>query len=700
MRLPRTAGVLLVAPLALGAQGIPRPNDALRAADTTAFVAVPDWDATRPLTSRAVLSFTLTHPLEAGQRVALLVGNTDVSSLVNVRDRRFTYAPDLLRLPAGASEAVAYIVAADGTWYEVARTPLRVRTASGFDAATRDARADLGSAGMLATGQEPPVAIAGRGTHQDVTLRLGLDARGARDGWEVALQSNALAASRREQRLRWSERGKDAALLDLTDYRLQLSRGPVRASIGNATAGTHRYLLSGFASRGITVGSQWGRAITLDAAMLNGTNVVGWQNMVGVGEPDHRIHSTVLGLELVPARPGAFHVDVSGIDGAVLPRTGVTQGAVTDAERSRGVGVQWSLASATQRVRFAGGVAQSRFTNPLDPTLGTDAVVPVRTETRTARFGELAIQALPERVLFGRTRVALGTTLRHERVDPMFRSVGAYVGADRQDDGAEFTGTVGALAWQGAATRGRDNLAGLTSILTTRTARRAVNLAAPVAALLGRSPNAWLPAATFAWERTTQVGDGVPANGDFSASHVPAQWNYVRAASLMWTWPRVTLAWRWNGAVQDNRQPGRELSDLRSRVHALSLGLTGWTHLSPSLEGSVERQDFAETHTQQRTTRLGGGLQATLPRATGLTGNVSRTWSFDPFAGRRVRQVEFQGELSRGFSLSRRAAQESQGRIFVRYARTRARFLPLIPDPALASQLMWSVNAGSSFRLF
>jgi hypothetical protein len=303
-------------------------------------------------------------------------------------------------------------------------------------------------------------------------------------------------------------------------------------------------------------------------------------------------------------------------------------------------------------------------------------------------------------MLFGRTRVALGTTLRHERVDPLYRSVGAHVGADLRQDGAELVGTLGAVAVQGAASRGRDNLAGIASILTTRTDRRAVNVAAPMAGLLGLKTNHWLPAATFVWERTTQAGDGIPVNGDFSASHVPAQWSYMRSASLTWTWPRVAAAWRWNSSLQDNRQPGRETSDLRARVHAVSLALTGFPSVTPNLDGSVERQDFAETGTQHRTTRLGGGVQATLLRAFGLTANLSRTWTFDPVASRRVRQLEVQGELSRGFSLYRHNEGGAQGRVFVRYARTRGRFLPLVPDPALASQLTWSVNAGSSFRLF
>ncbi len=332
-------------------------------------------------------------------------------------------------------------------------------------------------------------------------------------------------------------------MLDLADYQLQFRRGPARSSIGNVSVGTNRYLLSSFGSRGVSAGVQLFPALSIEAAAVNGTNVVGWNNLLGVAEQDHRMLSTGLSLEVVPSRPGAIHVDVQALDGSLLPRTGYTAGAVTDAERSHGYGVQVNLADATQRVRFGGGVTTSSFRNPVDPLLSGDTtIVNVRQETRQARFSELVFQLLRDVTVVGATRASLATTLRHERVDPLYRSVGAYVQGDQQQDAAELTASMGALAVQGSYGRSRDNLADVPSILTTRTRRRTLALAAPLHGLLGISPLVWLPVATFAWEGTRQAGDNIPLDADFSATHVPDQFNRVRSASLSWSPAHMSIA--------------------------------------------------------------------------------------------------------------------------------------------------------------
>lgn len=688
--------VLLVTPFALGAQeggGAP--------VDSTPLRAIARWDSAQYVSSRAPIAFELTRPLGAGERLALVVGSHDVSGALRLQGRRAEYVPAALRLPSGATEAVAYVVTADGRWAEAGRAPLRVRTRTGLDEGGLTPSADLASTGQLdqfvAKGAPPP----DRRAYQDLTLRLGLSGRALRDGWEVMLQSNAVGASERTQRLRYGERQDRAPTVDLSDYQVQLRRGGARAAIGNISVGANRYLLSGFGSRGVTAGVQLHPAVSIEASAVNGTNVVGWDNLLGVSDGDHRMLSTGIALEFIPSRPGALHVDVQALDGSLLPRTGYTQGAVTDAERSRGYGWQVSMSDPQQRVRLGAGVSQSRFRNPSDPLLAGDTtIVAVRSERRQARYGELGLQLLRDVKVIGSTRASLGATARHERIDPLYRSVGAWVQGDQQQDGADLTATIGALSIQGAYSRGRDNLADIPSILTTHTTRRALTLAAPIGGLLGLGSRAWLPVAGFAWEGTAQAGDGVPVNSDFQATHVPDQFNRVRSASLAWSPTRFSLSYRWNESMQDNRQVGRERADLRTRVHGVQLGLNGIPRFTPALEGSVERQQVFETGVQARTSRVGTLWQSQLTRTLAFNGNVSHMWSFDPFAQRRTRNLELQGELSQGFTLYRAADGGTQGRVWLRYARTRASFLPVVPDPTIVPQLMWTVNAGTSFRFF
>ena len=692
----------LVALLSVGpgsdllAQAMASPPDSIEA-----LRAEARRDGTRFTSNRTTLAFELSRSLVAGERLALLVGTADVSSTLRWLGRRVEYTPAALLLPSGEQEAVACLVTAAGAWREVGRAPLRMRSRAGLDAGQLSPSADLSSAGQLdqfvPEGAPPP----DRRAYQDLTVRLGLAGRGVRDGWELSLQSSAVGMSAKEQRLRFGERQGDAPALDLADYQVQLRRGPLRATVGNLSVGQNRFLVAGFGSRGLSAGVQLNRSVAIEAAAVHGTNMVGWDNLFGVSNGKHRMLSTGVALELVPSRPGAVHVDVQALDGSLLPRTGFTQGAVTDAEQSRGVGVQLSMSDASQRVRLGAGVTQSRFRNPFDPLLALDTtVVATRTERRRARYGELGVQLLRAMPLAGPVRASLAVTARHERVDPLYRSVGAFVQGDQQVDGGDLTGAIGALAIQAAYSRGRDNLAGVPSILTTRTTRRTLSLAAPLHGLLGLSPSGWLPMASFAWEGTAQAGDGVPVNSDFQPSHVPNQFNRNRTASLSWSPARLSLAYRWNESLQDNRQVGRERADLRTRVHAVQLGLNGIPRFTPALDGSVERQHMRETGAQARTSRVGTLWQAQLTRTLAFNGNVSHMWNWDPFAERRTRNVELQGELSQGFTLYRAADGGTQGRVFIRYARTRAVFRSLVPDPALVPQLMWTVNAGSSFRFF
>ncbi len=693
----------LITPLLLCASSLwaQDTSSGVVASDSVPLAARAQWPGDSYVGSRAALAFELSRPLGSGERFALIIGSTDVSAAVHVRDRRAEYEPAALRLPPGETEAVAYIVSAEGTWSEIGRAPLRVRTRSGFDRTTTSPSADLSSSGQLnqyvAAGDPPP----DRKAYQDLTLRLGLSNTLARDGWDIGFTSNAIGVTQETQRLRYGEQQSEAAPIDLADYRLQVSRGPVKIALGNVAVGANRYLLSGYGSRGATAALQLNRAVSIEASAVNGTNVVGWDNMLGVSESDHRLISTSVNLEVLPSRPGALHVDLSALDGSLMPRSGFTQGAVTDAERSRGFGVQFGMSDPKQWVRLTGGVTQSRFRNPSDVLLNGDtSVVAVRTESRQARYGELGVQLLRDVRVFDSTRASVSATVRHERVDPLYRSVGAYVQGDMQQDGGDLMATIGALAVQGTLTHGRDNLAGIPSILTTRTRRRALSFAAPLSGLLGLAPRSWLPVATFAWEGTGQEGEGIPTNSDFSATHVPNQFNRVRSASVTWSPARLNVSYRWNESLQDNRQIGRDRADFLATVHAVSLGLNGIPRLTPSLEGSVERQDNMEAGTQQRTSRIGTIVQAQISNSLAFSGNLAHTWSFDPFADRRSRNLELQGELSQGFTLYRRVDGGTQGRVFVRYARTRAAFFPLIPDPSVIPQLMWTINAGSSFRLF
>ena len=679
-----------------------RASARIDTADGAAIVVEAQWNASTYLSSNARLEFRLSRALATRyERLGLVVGALDVSALLKVDDRSAWFTPERMRLPAGETEAVAFIVDSAGTWRELARFPLRIRSRVGLDEATVRPSVELSTSGPFARGDPPDVGPIERRTYQDVTLRLGVQNTMAHQDWRVTSQANALGASEATQRLRFGEQQSDAPALDLADYQVLGERTGFGFAVGHQSVGQHRLLTNGFSSRGLGATFRFGPAVSLETAVLNGTSVTGWANPIGISEPRHRVLTAGLSLELIPSRPGALQVHVSGIDGSLLPQTSFNQSAVTDAERNRGGAARVILSDIDQRVRVEAGIARASFTNPTDPLLngGNDDVVAVRSETRVARYGEFTADLLRNVAVTDRVTATLSTVARHERADPLYRSIGAFVQPDRDANSVELIGTLGLLSLKSTFGSSRDNLQHIASILTSRTRGRTFAAALPLGSLCAGTVCAW-PSISYANDRSHQFGEGVPVDGAFEASHVPDQQSVNQTALFNWSLRGLAAEYRWNESQQDNRQPGRELADFRSTVHAVTVSGVAFADADASFDVSRELQTNAEIDATQRLDRIGSTVRWKVASTTDVLAVLSHAWGSQPANGQRTRNMEYQFEISRGVNLYRRFDGGTQGRLWVRFARTRAAVLPALPQPLLNARITWTLNAGGSIRLF
>lgn len=659
----------------------------------------PGWSTDQYRGGTELIELTLDRPLGANESLAVLISDTDVSALLDVVGTRVRFHPTGSLWRAAESEVVV-LIRRDTTWAELAKLPIKVRNRFGLDEGRLQPTADVSSAGQVKEGGNQPLSST-RATYQDVTLRLGSTTTLRRAPWQFELNANGLGVSNTEQRLQYGERGKDALPVDLTDYKLALMRGGTGVYAGNVQRADHRQLLGGFSSRGVGGTVQLGRVAALDAAVLNGTNVVGFSNMLGLERAEHRVTAAKLSMELIPRRPGALHMTVSGMDGSMLPRQNYNQSSVTDAEQSTGWGGQLDVAAPGDRVAFTGGLAQSRFRSPFDPLLaGDSSIVPVRPETRTARFGEMRVQVLRGRRILDSLNMDLSVTARHERVDPMYRAVGGSLQADNQANGADVAATIGALTLSLQLGQTRDNLANLASLLTSRTNTNAVTAALPLVSVFG-APGTWyLPVVGYSRNGTHQYGDGIPTNGEFSASDVPDQLSVTQSASLDWSRGSNTLGYRWNGSNQDNRQPGREMADITGSVHAVSVGAAPRNGIALTFELSRERQKFAETGDTQGLNRFGAIARWQIDAHTDVSGNVSRSTTVpNPNEAKRT-NMELQFEGSRAFSIFRVGDGQPTTRLFLRFARSLQSENPLFAGAISSRSIRWTLNAGGSVRIF
>lgn len=608
--IPLVVGPLLLltlfAPLAAQEADDGGSPEALPALVVESGLPADGWVAAdRPLVLR------LDRPLVPGERLAIFVGTTDYTQLFRPSNdgRELTYVPSTVRLRAGEHELIVYRIDDRGSWEELTRYPVRVRGALGLETLSISPVLDLSVEGQLAEGHDPQAAAPSRDTYQDVTGQISLAAEGGRGDFRSSVRAAALGVSHRPTALRFGELQEDAPKWDLSNYLLEVGSGRYVMSQGHVSVGAQRHLISGFSSRGMVLSSRPSDRMELSLGAVNGSSLVGWDNPFGLGDDDHRILSGTLGLEVLE-RPGGLRVELSGMDGSILPISGFNQGAVNDAEESRGFGAVLQAADPGGRVRVEAGYARSTFVNPPDPTLAQDdALVPVDQETRNARYLEASATVIPELRLSGTRTANLSLGWRHERVDPLYRSLGAYAGADRLDNHLEAQAQIARIDVRASYGRSEDNLEDVPSILKTKTRRTGLTISLPLPTLFGErldDGSPFLPQLSWNFDRTHQFGTGIPVNGGFDASHVPDQASLNHTATASWTLTQaVSLGYRMNRSHQDNRQPGRENADLTAWAHGLTAGIRPLSTLSVDLSFDLELAENHEIDETEDTWRAG-----------------------------------------------------------------------------------------------
>jgi hypothetical protein len=274
---------------------------------------------------------------------------------------------------------------------------------------------------------------------------------------------------------------------------MEASTGRTSLAVGHLGHGRYRHLLVGLQTRGISVGTSVGSLLDVSAAVLNATNLVGWDNFLGLRNPKHRILSGTLGVDAFPELPGAVRVEVSYVQGSQLPSIGVNEALLDDAEESSGGALRVLLSDPGKSVTIDAGLARTRFTNPADPLLSQEFdVVPVEPTIREARYAEIGWDVFRDANITPLLPARLNVAFRHERVDPLYRAVGVSARPDILQNVFEAHGAVGPLQCDVTHLQSEDNLADVPSVLKTITRQFGGNARLSPSASLGLLPG-WLP---------------------------------------------------------------------------------------------------------------------------------------------------------------------------------------------------------------
>jgi hypothetical protein len=657
---------------------------------------------------REDLVLTLSHPLAATEgSMAVLIGSTDVTSLLITRDTSLVYSPRVVPLPTGETQVLVYLVSAANTWTQLAQFTLRVQgprqvgsdsaatsgtqpngggTATtgasstvptarkhGFDKANFTPSITIGMKSQAAESHFPETSRPPRPTFADMTLQGSVRSDLARGAFNSQTQFDVVGSSFKQEALRFATERDGAPNIDLASYLMQFQIGKAKLSVGHIAFGTNRHLINNFSSRGISITTPISKYADVSLAAMNGTSIVGWSNFLGVSRTNHQFVTGTAGFEFIPERRGELRFELSVLDGQLQPVSSFNQGSITDTEQSRGLGLRFLGVAPSQRWRFDGGFTRSRFTNPADPLLSQGFnVVAVRESTRDARYFDGAFNVIQNARLSETKRATITLNYKHENVDPLFRSVAAITQPDRSQNEIDVIATIGEVTATVTHLRFNDNLANVPSVLKSLTRRSGLIFGTPLSALFGspKKPSPWLPRVSYSVDELHQFGASIPVNGGFelNPSTVPDQVSTNQSLSADWQVKTVRWGYRFNRSFQDNRQVGRELADLRNITNVWSLGIQPNPRLGINLDAGWDSAFNKEQKRTDQTLRLGPSVNWTMTKSMVFTGMISATSLGNVAGTSRTRDAEADLQWSYRFAIDKGRNKKVQGQFFIRYA--------------------------------
>ena len=517
-----------------------------------------------------------------------------------------------------------------------------------------------------------------RATFTDGTLQFSMRNEMARDWFGAQTSFDFAGSTFQPEALRFGTLGNKAPQIDLSSYLVQIKLGRAKIAIGHTSFGSSRHLINSFSSRGITVTVPITKRFDFSVAAMNGTSVVGYGNFFGLAKSKHQLQSATIGIELAPKRPGGIRLEFSGINAYIQALNSVSQGSVNDVERSKGGSVRLIATDKSGRFKFDGGFTRSQYQNPADPLLyqGTKTVA-VPFLTRNARYFDVTYDAVKGWKITKTKQLNLSLALRHEQVDPLYKSLGASAGADKRQNDFQLTGSLGEMSFQAGHGRSNDNLRHIASILQSLTRSQQYSVALPAAALWGGTSNdsKYLPRLSYSRSITHQFGKAIPVNGGFGTDpgSVPDQVSTNQNFSAEWQFQKINLGYSYNRSFSDNQQPARAKSDFRNQTNGVRAGFNPTNKLSINIELTRDSANDLGSDKLLRTWRLAPTVSWTLSKHLSWTASLSNTIAGDRAQTNGNRNTEFDTQFSYRVGLDRGELKKVQTQMFIGYADRYAR---------------------------
>lgn len=564
-------------------------------------------------------------------KVTVFLNETDVTSLLKINSETLIYSPSVSPLPVGENLIKVYLAVSDDDWKELADFKLLVKASALPEEQKEEEKTDVSFTpnvqmnikGENTTDFFPITSRPERPQFTDTAGQASLNLTVTRAGWTLTNQADLVGTSRVNEAIRFGELGVKAPQIDLASYIIKLEKGRFNTQFGHVSFGSSRHLINNFSSRGISVTVPITKKDEITFGAANGTSIVGFGNFGGITRTEHSIFNTTYGREILK-EPGGFRFEVTMMRGSLLPITNFNQQAIVDSETNFGGTIR--LKRDITRFRFDAGFTRSRFTNPVDLSMSQgfggfdqfgeiiEQPLPVKTTqsvTRNGSYAEVSYDIFQGFNILKNRALRLSATYRYEELQPLFRSVTAFLQADRRQHQFELTGGFGDINFTLGNMRDRDNLDEIPSILKTYNRNNNVNINLSVGSIFNQAkPSKYLPRIGYTVTTIRQFGAFLPFEGDFNEfSEVPDQATRNHNIGLNWQFSqKFGFNYQHQRSLIDNRQVGREKADFRNINHGFSFNFKLFKNLSVSANTGINQIVSFEKPRTDKTFNLGSTI--------------------------------------------------------------------------------------------
>jgi hypothetical protein len=603
------------------------------------------------------VSLVFSDALATGDgQFAVLVGNEDLTT--NFRwvsptqlDGVFAAMP----LPAGESVLKVYRIGADNQWIELAQLAISVAAPIASVAKPSVVKPTLivGIKSQVAQSHSDNATPSTRGNYQDLTLQAGLQTEHGTADWSVKSQLNLAGSSYHPEAVDFGNQGEATPKLDIANYLVESSftnrAGTTGISAGHIQAGAHPLLANSIANRGVSLSHKFGERLDLATAIQNGTGVVGGNNLTGLNDPEHRLITSSVGLELMP-RAGGLRLETTLFKGTVKPKLTTGVAILQDAEESRGAGLRAKAQNQEGSLRADLAYARSTYTPKGDSTLNIAAGP---SSTGTSWYADLGYDVLKNIAVAKDYPLSLTAQVKHEHASPEYKSIGAGQGANYTNDTLALNVSLGAITSQVQLGLRSDNVDNAVAFLKNRARTLNYTLGAPLGQMIDTAkPPVWAPTLSFNYIKNSNFADAAYIPVGQTLANLPNVDTFTHGLGLNWVVNKLSFGYQYSRNLQDNNQLGLELQDLVDTGHNFTAAYQASERLG--FTGSAgKRASLAKDTGVQRFSNNGAlGLNWLFGDRYTLTSNLSVSTDRDSLLTTDTKALQGQLQLLKQFDLA------------------------------------------------